>query len=305
MSRLAPTAPLTQGMRRLLLVAAVLVFLAGLQLFGFPLRTADWFAWTIDAPMTAVFLGAAYWSSAVLEVAGAGSQTWDRARLAVWTVLVFTTLTLVVTLVHLDKFHLSAENPGSARGVTFGWLAVYAVVPVAMVALIWWQSRLPASAAGRGERQRPPTPLRVLLGVLAVVLLGLGVALLLVPVDAAQLWPWTLTELTGRAVGAWLVGLGWAAAHALVIDHMPSIRPLAHTGAAFVILQTVALIRHGDALTWSSPTAVGYVVMLAVIGVVSGWILASRPSSQQSAAPTRRSVGEVRGGGAAGSGGPR
>ena len=117
---------------------------------------------------------------------------------------------------------------------------------------------------------------------------------------------WRLTlQMLIMAVGAWLVGLGWAAAHALVIDHMLSIRPLGHTGAAFVILQTVALIRHGDALTWSSPTAVGYVVMLAVIGVVSGWILASRPSSQQSAAPTRRSVGEVRGGGAAGSGGPR
>jgi hypothetical protein len=286
MSRLAPTAPLTEGMRRLLLVAAVLVFLAGLQLFGFPERTADWFAWTIDVPMTAVFLGAAYWSSAVLEVAGARSQTWDRARLAVWTVLIFTSLTLVVTLVHLDKFHLGAENPGSARWVTFGWLAVYAVVPVAMVALIWWQSRQPTSAPGPGERQRPPAPLRVLLGVLAVVLLGLGVALLLVPLDAAQLWPWTLTELTGRAVGAWLVGLGWAAGHALVIDHMPSIRPLGHTGAAFVILQTVALIRHGDALTWSSPTAAGYVVVLALIGVVSTWILATRSTRRLSAQPT-------------------
>jgi hypothetical protein len=58
--------PLTPAMRRLLLVAALLVFLAGLQLFVFPLRTADWFAWTVDSHMTAVFLGAAYWSSAVL-----------------------------------------------------------------------------------------------------------------------------------------------------------------------------------------------------------------------------------------------
>ena len=70
----------TRPMRALLLVAAVLVFLAGLQLTVFPTRTADWFAWTIDVPMTAVFLGAAYWSSAVLEVAGARSSGWGRAR---------------------------------------------------------------------------------------------------------------------------------------------------------------------------------------------------------------------------------
>ena len=82
-------APVTRGMRVLLVVAAVLVFLAGFQLTVFPTRTAEWFSWTIDVPMTAVFLGAAYWSSAVLEVAGARSRTWGRARLTVWTVLVF------------------------------------------------------------------------------------------------------------------------------------------------------------------------------------------------------------------------
>ncbi len=101
------------ALRRLLLVAAVLVFLAGLQLFVFPLRTEDWFAWTIAPPMTAVFLGAAYWSSAVLEIAGARAAGWAEARLAVGSVLVFTTLTLVVTLVHLDRFHLGAEHPAA------------------------------------------------------------------------------------------------------------------------------------------------------------------------------------------------
>lgn len=266
-------APLSPGMRRLLLVAAVLVFLAGLQLFVFPLRTADWFAWTIDVPMTAVFLGASYWSSAVLEVAGARSAGWSRARLAVWTVLVFTTLTLVVTLVHLDKFHVGAEHSSSARAITVGWLAVYAVVPVAMVSLIWLQSRRAARPVTPRPRERPHPALRWLLVALAVVLLGLGVALLLAPLEAARVWPWPLTELTGRAVGAWLVGLGWAAAHARLIDDLPSIRPLGFTGATFALLQAVALVRYGDALTWSSPTATGYVVGLATVGLVSGWIL--------------------------------
>ena len=46
------SAPLVPAVRRLLQAAAVLVFLAGVQLFVFPHRTADYFAWTIGSPMT-------------------------------------------------------------------------------------------------------------------------------------------------------------------------------------------------------------------------------------------------------------
>ena len=71
-------APVTRGMRVLLVVAAVLVFLAGLQLTVFPTRTAEWFSWTIDVPMTAVGLplnepwphGRAAQSSAFLSTPG-------------------------------------------------------------------------------------------------------------------------------------------------------------------------------------------------------------------------------------------
>ena len=57
-----------------------------------------------------------------------------------------------------------------------------------------------------------PLALRLLLGAIAGVLLLYGVALLAVPVQAATWWPWPLSDLTARAIGAWLVGLGWAAA---------------------------------------------------------------------------------------------
>lgn len=260
-------------MRVILLVAAVLVFLAGFQLTLFPLRTADWFAWTIDVPMTAVFLGAAYWSSAVLEVAGARSPGWGRARLTVWAVLVFTSLTLVVTLVHLEAFHLGPGHPTSARLVAWGWLAIYAGVPVLMLIALAAQatSRTPAP---RSRLHPLPAGLRVLLVGLAVVLLAGGVALLLAPAWAADGWPWTLTELTARAVGAWLVGLGWVAAHARLIDDESRVQPLGLTGVAFVVLEVVALLRHGDALDWSGRPAVAYVLVLGGIGVAGTWIIA-------------------------------
>jgi hypothetical protein len=259
-------------LRAILVVAACLVFLAGLQLTVFPLRTADWFAWTIDVPMTAVFLGAAYWSSAVLEVAGARARNWGSARLTVWAVLAFTTLTLVVTLVHLDKFHLGADQPTSARLVTWGWLAIYAGVPVAMLLAIGLQAR--SRAPAQPSSRRPlPTGLRLLLTVLGTVLLVSGAALLAVPTSVSGAWPWPLTDLTARAIGAWLVGLGWAAAHARLIDDVPSVRPLGLTGVAFVLLQAVALVRYGDAVDRTSAQATAYVALLGCIGAAAVWIL--------------------------------
>ena len=279
---------LSPGLRRLLLVAALLVFLAGLQLFVFPHRTADWFAWTIAPPMTAVFLGAAYWSSAVLEVAGARASSWDGARLAVGSVLVFTTLTLVVTLVHLDRFHLGAEHPGTARAITWGWLAIYTVVPVMLTAIGARELVRSRGGVRQAGGTRLPAPLRVLLIVLTLVLVGTGVVLLVAPGTASTLWSWQLTPLTARAIGAWLVGLGWAAGHAALVDDDVAVRPVGLTGVTFVALQGVALARYGSDLSWG-PAAACYVIGLLAVGTVSVWILllGRARADQQSAVRTR------------------
>src|SRR5581483_6358835 len=130
-----PLKTLTPGMRRLLTAAAVLVFLAGVQLFVFPGRTARYFAWTINPPLTAAFLGASYWSSVGFELAAARERTWAQARIAAPAVFVFTVLTLVVTLVHIDRFHFGPRFEPATRAVTWIWLAIYSIVPVMMVLL--------------------------------------------------------------------------------------------------------------------------------------------------------------------------
>jgi len=183
-------------------------------------------------------------------------------------------LTLVVTLVHLDKFHLGAADPAAARAIAAGWLSIYAGVPVAMVAGLVLQAR--ADDARQADVVRLPVGLRWLLVGLATVLLAAGVALLVAPERAAEAWAWPLTPLTARAIGAWLVGLGWASAHARLVDDVASVRPVGLTGAAFVALETVALLRYGDALDPSGWQALAYVAGLVWIAVVSAWILALR-----------------------------
>jgi hypothetical protein len=268
--------PLIPPMRWLLYVAACLVFLAGLVLFVFPLRTGEWFAWTVNPPMTAVFLGAAYWSSAGLEVTGARSASWDLARLAVSPVFVFTTLTFGVTLLHIDRFHLSSDTATAAQVAAWAWLAIYALVPVAMLVISWMQvrSRRPAPKPVTAGQSVLPPALRLLLVGIAGILLLYGVALLAVPIYAATWWPWTLSELTARAIGAWLVGLGWAAAQGQLSGDLRTVRPVALTSVAFVILQAIGLLRYGEALAWPSAPAISFLSVLLAIGVAGGWALA-------------------------------
>jgi hypothetical protein len=272
------THDLAPGVRWLLLVAAGLVFLAGVQLFVFPLRTDRWFAWTIASPMTAVFLGASYWSAVALELSAARSRRWDEARIAIPAVFVFTSITLVVTLVHLDLFHLAADLEAGTRAVTWGWIAVYAVVPVLMVAAVVRQRA--RGTAVRRERSLPGA-VRIVLVVQGAGLLAVGGALLLAPSWADGGWPWPLTTLTARAVGAWLVGLGVASLHARVVDDVRSVRPLALTAVALGILQGIALLRHGTLLDWGSPAAWAYVATLALITACGIWTLLLDPAGPE------------------------
>ena len=263
--------PVVPAMRWLLGLAAVLVFLAGVQLFLFPLDTDTRFAWTIGSPMTAVFLGASYWSAMGLELSGAVVPSAGPSPASPFLRCSSSPPSrFVVTIVHLDLFHLAPELPVATRAVTWGWIAVYAVVPVLM-ALAWWlQSRAgTAVPAPRGL----PTCVRATLAVLAVGLVTLGMALLVAPQWADAAWPWPLTPLTARAVGAWNVGLGVAAGHAWLVDDARSLRPIGVTGVLFGVLQTVALVRYGDELDWSSVPGVGYVVGLAAITAVVAALL--------------------------------
>ena len=264
-----PAAPVAAPVRWVLAAASVLVFLAGVQLFVFTRRTDEYFAWTIASPMTALFLGGAYWSAVGLEVAAARSPTWAGARIALPAVFVFTALTFVVTLVHLELFHLAGDLPFNTRLVTWVWLAIYGGVPVVMVlaAIVQWQGSMavpPASGL--------PTAVRGALVALAALLLGLGLALLVAPSWADGAWPWALTPLTARAIGAWLIGLGVAAAHARLLDDAPSLRPLGSTAALFVVFQTIALLREGGELEGGLPAAV-YVGVLVVLAALSAWTL--------------------------------
>src|SRR5215469_1795572 len=255
--------PLVPGMRRLLLAAAVLVLLAGLQLFVFTGRTGTFFAWTIANPLSAAFLGASYWAAVSIEALAGRQKLWANARIAVPAVFVFTVLTLATTLTHLGQFHLGGRFAAGTRIVTIAWIAIYVAVPLLMLVVLFVQLRTPGADPPRSAGL--PAWMYALLGGQAVVLLGLGVALLAAPGHAAPLWPWKLTPLVAQATAAWLISLGVAAVQALAERDARRLRPAAAGYLLLGILELVALARYPHQFSWGSAPGVIYLIFLATI----------------------------------------
>lgn len=266
--------PIIAPMRFLLVVAGVLVLISGVQLFIFSEQTDRWFAWTIKPPLTAAFLGGAYWSSMFLEFLAAREAFWAHARVATSAVLTFTILTLGVSLLHLDRFHFGSQDLVTLIA-TWAWFAVYAVVPPLLAALLLVQQRAP----GADPPLAAPLPawLWPIIGLQAAALFTVGMMMLVAPQFSMALWPWQLTPLTARAIGAWLVGLSVAAAHVLREGDFTRVRIVQISSTVFVILQAIALARYPAEVAWNDPRLWIYAAFLASILAVSlyAWRAAS------------------------------
>lgn len=286
-----PTLP---GMRAMLFIASFLVFSIGIPLTLLTERTDRYFAWTVNPPLTAAFLGGAYWASCALEFLAGRERVWARARVAVPAVLVFTALTLVVTLVHLDRFHLDAPHALITRAGTWMWLAVYAVVPLVLAVLLARQVRTPGEDPPRRLPLAPTLRAVILAETAAMALLGSW--LLVAPLEAAELWPWRLTALTGRAVGAWLVGLAIAGAQ-LALENDWWRVPAATAGTAlFGALELLALARYARTLDWSGAGTWVYLLWLVsmlAVGIYGQLALARATRGRVPEPVTPRPVGGI------------
>ena len=248
--------------RPLLWVFVVTTFIGLVQLYVRYDSPDVAFAWTIEPPPSAAFLGAGYAAGFLLTVLTLRDGRWATARIAVLTVLVFTWLTLLVTLVHLDRFNLDSDD--AVRQVAaWLWLGIYVTVPPAMAIVLYLAVR-----AGEEDSPvlRPMGPvMRIALVVVGSSMLAVGVGLLVDPEWVGGEWPWELTPLTGRAIGAWLLPLGLAALWAIREQDLVRLRPASLTFALFGVLLALALVRYGDDVSWDFLGATLYLVWLAVL----------------------------------------
>jgi hypothetical protein len=99
-----------------------------------------------------------------------------------------------------------------------------------------------------------------------------GALLFVAPALARDVWPWPLTPLTARMVGAWWIGVAVALVAAARSEHFGQVRVAAPAFVLFAVLQLARLAGARESLGPASPLpAVVLLVALLVVGAWAGW----------------------------------
>jgi hypothetical protein len=195
----------------------------------------------------------------------------------------FTLLTTIASLLHLDRFHLDLFTLRIATDNLAGWawMAVYVLVPP--ILLVLWLRQLRMRGVDPPRLARLPTQLRFVLSAQSAVLLTVGSALFLAPAAAAPFWPWMLTPLTARATGAWLIGWGVLAAQSSRENDWARVQAAMPAYAVVGVLQLIVLARYPDAANWGDARAwfyLAFVLGIAAVGIFG--VLGARAATAQS-----------------------
>src|SRR5207248_8536110 len=182
---------------RVTAVAVVLVLAFGfISLLVFPGRTQEHFAWTIHAQMSSMLLGSGYAAGAYFFARVAIGRSWHAVHAGFLPIAAFTWLMELATFLHWDVF-----QHGTFR--FHFWVAIYSITPV-LVPAVWLVNR--RRDPGPGVREGPmPARLRAGFAAWGTAMLAMAAFLYLAPSAAARVWPWPLTPLTSRVLGAWFV----------------------------------------------------------------------------------------------------
>lgn len=232
--------------RGLSLFIAPFLLVAWVVLYLLPARTQQLWAWTIHPTMTAMLLASAYLGGFAFFLQVPRERRWAAVRIGFSAVAVFATLLGVATVIHWDRFN--------HHHVAFWlWSFLYFTAPFLVVAALLANSRF--SAPGRADEPRLAPVARFAIGLVGALALATGLTMFLAPGLVIPAWPWQLTPLTCRVVGA-VFCLGSAGLGVFADPRWIAARLLLRVETFMVSLIMVAAVRartefHTDRpLTW-------------------------------------------------------
>jgi hypothetical protein len=214
---------------------AIVPFLvvAFLVLYPVPSDTGALFAWKIVPSMTAMLLGAVYLGGAYFFLRVAFGSTWHTVEAGFPPVGVFATLMGVATVLHWERFnheHLAF----------WLWIGLYFTTPFLIFGVWFAQRRRSVPATGEG----PPLPRAAVVTGRGLGLLATGTAAVLfaAPGRALAVWPWHLTPLTSRVLGA-IFSLGVAGLTGFAGRRWSQLRILLQVAGIMLALILIAAVR--------------------------------------------------------------
>jgi hypothetical protein len=235
--------PVTRALSAFIVPFLVVAFVV---LYGLPRDTDRWFAWTITPPMTPMTLGAVYLGGAYFFVRAFRATAWHTVKAGFVAVGTFASLMGVATIIHWDKFNHDH--------VAFWlWAGLYFTTPF-LVWGVWAMNRRRGTTAQPADVVVPPAA-RVMMGVTGVLAVAAGLFLFLLPARAIDVWPWAITPLTSRVLGA-IFMLGIAGLGVITDARWSAARLMLQVQVFMLALILIAAVRaHADfdasnAMTW-------------------------------------------------------
>jgi hypothetical protein len=183
--------PVTRG-----LAVFIIPFLvaASAILLIWPTKSGELFAWPIQPPMTAMMLGSAYLGGIYFFFRVAIARRWHTVQIGFLPVTTFASLLGGATWLHWDRFthsHISFWT----------WALLYFTTPFLVLGTWLWNRRYDPRVPDASEVLLPQ-PARWLFFLAGVGTLTVAMLLFFEPGLMIAVWPWKLTPLTARVVGA-------------------------------------------------------------------------------------------------------
>jgi len=230
-------------------LAAVIVpflVLAFMVLVPWPTATKRLFAWQILPSMSPMVLGSVYLGGAYFFVRVVRASQWHTVAGGFVPVGTFATLMGVTTILHWHRF--------LHGNVAFWlWVALYFTTPLLVFMVFFRNQREYDSSPDASGRIGPIAAAGFVL--VGVTSMGMYVFLYLFPARAVAAWPWHLTPLTARMLGA-IFALGIAGVGAWWERRWSAMRILLQVAGLMLVLILIAGARaHAEfdpanPLTW-------------------------------------------------------
>jgi hypothetical protein len=183
--------PITRGLAIFIipfLVAASIILLI------WPTKSGQLFAWPIQPPMTAMMLGSAYLGGVYFFTRVAIARRWHTVQAGFLPVTAFASLLGIATLLHWDRFthmHISFWT----------WAVLYFATPFLVFGVWLWNRRFDPHVPDANDVLLPQS-VRWLFSLAGALTLLIALLLFFLPDLMIAVWPWKLSPLTARVVGA-------------------------------------------------------------------------------------------------------
>ena len=230
-------------------------------LYFFPDSSGEYFAWPIKPRMSAMMLGATYFTGAIYFSVVARSKVWHQVRLGLLPVVLFASILGVATIMHWAKF--SHDKPQF-----WLWVLLYSVLPFVLLWLWLSNERRVRPSGTVADEVFLNHRTRVLIGVIGSGLAVTSLALFAMPTAVIDYWPWKLSALTARITSAELGLFAFFMLEVALVGRWSEVRKLLFPQLVSPVVFVVSIAASWDNFDQSNPFTWGFVAFVLIVFLV-------------------------------------